>query len=196
MGRRSLIVAALSLAACPAEAPPPVACTPPSVADRVVADFEKAVLTSKDAYVDLFDFVAVGEFEILLHRYDLGGRFPGEFQRKNEFEHEDGTPYPPTREKRNVGNFYPMFVQRTIGTGGCTPSAPRSRYARLLGTYFEPLPDDANDKYKKLWTDANGWLAKGGVIAMQCKGGKGSLAVVYTERSNARGYDLITIYDD
>ena len=29
-----------------------------------------------------------------------------------------------------------------------------------------------------------------------CKGGKGGLAVVYTKRDNARGYDLITIYDD
>jgi len=195
MGNRSLILLVAS-AACQPPAPTAPACPAQSVEDKVVAEFEKAVLTSKDAYVDLFDFVAVGEFEILLHRYDLLGRLPPGFARTGEFEHEDGTPYPPTREKRNVGNFYPLFVQRTIGTGGCTPSAPRSRYARLLGTYFEPLPDDANDKYKKLWTDANGWLAKGGVIAMQCKGGKGSLAVVYTASGNARGYDLITIYDD
>ena len=47
-----------------------------SVPERVAADFEQAVKTSKDAYVALFDFVDVGEYEILLHRYDLNGRFP------------------------------------------------------------------------------------------------------------------------
>jgi hypothetical protein len=193
MGARRLIPL-LALAACPAT--PPAAPTPQSLPDKVVADFEKAVLTSKDAYVDLFDFVAVGEFEILLHRYDLMGRLKPGFARQAEFEGEDGTPYPPTREKRNVGNFYPIFVQRTVGTGKCTAAAPRTRYARLLGTQFEPLPAGTPPGYDKLRADSNGWLQKGGVVAIQCAGGTGSLAVVYTERANARGYDLITIYDD
>ena len=44
--------------------------------------------------------------------------------------------------------------------------------------------------------------SRSGSFVMQTRGSfdgteaKGSLAVVYTERSNARGYDLITIYDD
>ena len=48
--------------------------TPASMPARVATDFETAVLASKDAYVDLFDFSAVGEYEILLHRYDVDGR--------------------------------------------------------------------------------------------------------------------------
>ncbi len=195
MGARRLIPLVL-LAACPAATPPPAPPAPQSLADKVVIDFEKAVLTSKDAYVDLFDFVAVGEYEILLHRYDLLGRLSPGFAREAEFKGEDGTPYPPAREKRNVGNFYPIFVQRTVGTGGCVASPPRTRYARLLGTYFDPLPAGTPPGYDKLRADSNAWLKKGGVVAITCKGGQGSLAVVYTERANARGYDLITIYDD
>jgi hypothetical protein len=40
-------------------------------------------------------------------------------------------------------------------------------------------------------------MANGGVVRIGgCKGGKGGLALVYTKKANARGYDLITIYDD
>src|SRR5439155_3748227 len=110
--------------------------------DRVVADLERAVLASKDAYVALFDFVAVGEYEILLHRYDLNGRLVHlEDDQKEQFRHEDGTPYPEARERRNVGNFYPILAQRTVGTGGCAAAAPRTRYGKLLGVHFDPLPD-------------------------------------------------------
>src|SRR5262245_66249496 len=115
MGARSLIgltsLAALSVGACgpkPVSEPPKPASTP----EKVVADFEQAVKTSKDAYVGLFDFVAVGEFEILLHRYDLNGRLknlPDDV--KQQFAAEDGTPYPPERERRNVGNFYTFLAQ-------------------------------------------------------------------------------------
>jgi len=76
MGARGLSCAVL-LAACghPAAPAEPVASGAVTPA-RVATDFETAVLATKDAYVDLFDFVDVGEYEILLHRYDLNGRFP------------------------------------------------------------------------------------------------------------------------
>jgi hypothetical protein len=190
-GRLSLV----ALAAC-ASAPQPTE-SHGSLADRVAADFEKAVLQSRDAYVGLFDFVAVGEYEILLHRYDLNGRLANlEDDQREQFTGEDGTPYPEARERRNVGNFYPILAQRTVGTGGCSAAAPRTRYGRLLGVFFDPLPEGTPPGYEKLRTDANAWLAKGGVVGVHCTGGKGGLAIVYTARDNARGYDLITIYDD
>ncbi len=190
-GRLSLV----ALASC-ASAPPPTA-SHCGLADRVAADFEKAVLQSRDAYVGLFDFVAVGEYEILLHRYDLNGRFPDlDDDRREQFAGEDGTPYPEARERRNVGNFYPILAQRTVGTGGCSAAAPRSRYGRLLGVFFDPLPEGTPPGYEKLRTDANAWLEKGGVVGIRCTGGQGGLAIVYTAKDNARGYDLITIYDD
>jgi len=207
MGARSLIV--LALAAC--GGPPPASPRPPaSLPERVVADFEAAVKQSKDAYVALFDFAAVGEFEILLHRYDLDGRLMNlEDDQKRQFIAEDGTPYPAERERRNVGNFYTILAQRTVGTGGCTASEPRTRYGKLLGVAFEPLPAQSEvtiggqkvakptpPGYAVLRDHVNAWLAKGGVVGLRCSGGKGGLAIVYTARDNARGYDLITIYDD
>jgi hypothetical protein len=205
MGARGLIV--IALAACGHPAAPH---QPASLGERVVADFEAAVKQSKDAYVALFDFAAVGEFEILLHRYDLNGRLAHlEDDQKQQFISEDGTPYPAERERRNVGNFYTILAQRTVGTGGCTASEPRTRYGKLLGVAFEPLPAQsettiAGNKvaqptppgYAVLRDHVNAWLAKGGVVGLRCSGGKGGLAIVYTARDNARGYDLITIYDD
>jgi hypothetical protein len=191
MGARGLV--ALALAAC-GSAQHGAA---PDLQARVAADFESAVKASREAYVALFDFEAVGEYEILLHRYDLLGRFPDlDDARRAQFTGEDGTPYPPSRERRNVGNFYPILAQRTVGTGGCRAAAPVSRYGQLLGTTFEPLPATVPAKYEKLRTDANGWLARGGVVGIRCSGGEGGLAIVYTARDNARRYDLITIYDD
>jgi hypothetical protein len=187
---------AIALAACgPKSAPAPA--RPTAIADRVAFDFERAVNTSKDAYVALFDFAAVGEFEILLHRYDLNGRLvklPDDM--KQEFRKEDGTPYPAARERRNVGNFYSILAQRTVGSGGCSARAPRTRYGKLLGVAFDPLPEGTPPGYEKLRTSVNGYLAKGGVVGVACSGGKGGIALVWTERPNARGYDLITIYDD
>jgi len=216
MGQRSLIITTM-LAACggsQAQTPvqplpaPPVAPSgkhvdfPPERAfltlpERVVFDFERAVRKNKDAYVELFDFSAVGEIEILLHRYDLNGRLKNlPEQQKAQFTGEDGTPYPPARERRNVGNFYPFLAQRTVGTGGCTLRDPRTHYGKLLAQPYEALPAGTPPKYEKLRTDANAWLAKGGGIGIECDGGEGGLALVYTARDNARGYDLITIYDD
>jgi hypothetical protein len=193
---RGVIVLA-ALAGCATTPAPCPTAPPPSIADRVARDFETAVLAGKDAYVALFDFAAIGEVEILLHRYDLNGRTSERLERRRaEFEGEDGTPYPEARERRNVGNFYPLFVHRTVGTGGCAAVAPRTRYARLLGTFFDPLPAGTPAAYDKLRSDANAWWQHGGVVGIRCSGGKGGLAVVYTERPNARGYDLITIYDD
>jgi hypothetical protein len=200
MGARSLIVvvAVVATGACghPAASPNPP--TPAAnLREKIAHDFETAVVTSKDAYVALFDFAAVGEMEILLRRLDLNGRDVGlTDQQKEMFAKDDGTPFPETRERRNVGNFYPILAQRTVGTGGCKGGEPRGRYGRLLGQPYEPLPPGTPDKYELLRTHANAWLAKGGVAGITCSGGEGGLAVVYTQRDNARGYDLITIYDD
>ncbi len=195
MGHRSLIL--VMLAACGGTSTPAKPAGPRSLPERVAADFEAAVQTSKDAYVALFDFVAVGELEILLHRYDLNGRLVHlDDEQKAQFAAEDGTPYPEARERRNVGNFYPILAQRTVGTGGCTAGEPRTHYGKLLGQKYEPLPEGTPPGYEILRTHANASLDKGGVVAIRCTGGKGGLAIVYTSRDNARGYDLITIYDD
>ena len=194
MGSRFLI--AIVLVACgPKPAPEPA--RPTAMRERVVFDFERAVKASKDSYVGLFDFAAVGEFEILLHRYDLNGRLanlPDDM--KARFAQEDGTPYPAERERRNVGNFYPLLAQRTVGSGGCVATEPRTRYGKLLGAQFEPLPAGTPPGYEKLRTAVNAYLTKGGVVGIKCSGGEGGLALVWTERPNERGYDLITIYDD
>ena len=200
MGARSLIsIAALSVAACGPKSPAERVTSPrpASTPEKVVADFEQAVKSNKDAYVELFDFVAVGEFEILLHRYDLNGRLknlPDDM--KQQFAAEDGTPYPPERERRNVGNFYDFLAQRTVGTGGCIATEPKTKYGKLLGQKYEPLPEGTPPGYETLRVHANEWLANGGVVRVSCSGGKGGIAVVWTKKANDRGYDLITIYDD
>src|SRR5262249_57810184 len=102
---------------------------------------EKAVVQSRDAYVALFDFVAVGEYEILLHRYDLNGRLPNlQDDQREQFAGEDGTPYPEARERRNVGNFYDLLAQRTVGSGGGRGRTPRPRPAPRPGGVFVPPP--------------------------------------------------------
>jgi hypothetical protein len=175
---------------------------PATLPEQVVYDFETAVLTSKDAYVDLFDFEVVGAFEILLRRYDLMGRLPDLTDAEiADLEKDDGTPYPAAREKRNVGNFYKRLAQRTVGTGDCRAEVPHWEYNRKLGLPFEDLPEDFSPEeqraaYETLRVQVNEQLAKGGVIAIRCTGGTKGIALVYSERANARGYDLITIYDD
>jgi hypothetical protein len=194
---------ALALAGCPKPAapPPPPPPDPPqppplTLRERVIADFEVAVLTSQDAFEALFDFAAVGEMEILLHRYDLNGRLPNlDDQQKAELAAEDGTPYPAEREEHNVGEFYKILGQRTVGTGECVGREPRTRYGKLLGTY-PPLPEGTPPKYEELRAHANAWLAKGGVVGIKCRRGRGGLVLVYTAKDKKRGYDLITIYDD
>lgn len=168
-----------------------------SIRERVIFDFERAVKESKDAYVALFDFSSVGQIEVLLHRYDMAGRLPNlPEDLKALYLKEDGTPYSAERERRNVGNFYPFLAQRTVGTGGCYEREPRTKYAKLLGQPYEALPPGTPAKYEILRKNANEWLAKGAVVSFECTGGEFGLAVVYTERNNPRGYDLITIYDD
>jgi hypothetical protein len=155
------------------------------------------VLDSEAAFAALFDFAAVGEFEILLHRYDLNGRLTNLSEKvKEQFRYEDGTPYPAERERRNVTRFYKRFVQRTVGTGGCTAHVSRTKYGKLLGQHYETLPAGTPPEYESLRTHVNEWVKKGGAVALTCTGGRGSLVLVYTARDNARGYDLITIYDD
>jgi hypothetical protein len=191
-------------AGCSKSQPDPVAprpaaaapAAPASLPEKVVADFEAAILSGPAAFEALFDFAAVGEMEILLHRYDLNGRLVNlDEKQKAEFAAEDGTPYPADRERRNVGNFYNGLGKRTIGTGGCTAGEPRTRYGKLLASY-PPLPEGTPPKYETLRTHANEWLAKGGVVGIKCRGGRGGLALVYTQKDTPRGYDLITIYDD
>jgi hypothetical protein len=196
MGHRSLMF--LAVAACGGShaTPAPGPAKAGTLPERVVADFETAVKASQDAFVGLFDFAAVGEYEILLHRYDLNGRLVHlTDDQKAQFRAEDGTPYPEARERRNVGNFYKILAQRTVGTGGCVAGEPRTHYGKLLGT-FEPLPADTPPGYETLRTHATAWLANGGVVGIKCSGGKGGLALVFTAKPGARGYDLITIYDD
>lgn len=204
MGKRGLILLAV-LAACPrkyeqttpgpnpAELPPRVTGFPA----RVAADFEQAILSGPQDYEALFDFAAVGEMEILLHRYDLNGRMELTDDEIDRFSAEDGTPYTAERERKNVGNFYEYLGTRTIGRGGCVATEPRTKYGKLLAQPYEPLPEGTPEGYEILRTHANEWMANGGVVRVGgCKGGKGGLALVYTKKPNARGYDLITIYDD
>lgn len=204
MGKRRLILVVL-LAACPKkhEPTPPQAHLvdlPPAVSGfpaKVAADFERAILAGPQAYEALFDFAAVGEMEILLHRYDLNGRMELTDDEIDRFSAEDGTPYTAERERKNVGNFYEYLGTRTIGKGGCVATLPRTKYGKLLAQPYEPLPEGTPEGYEILRTHANAWMANGGVVRVGgCKGGKGGLALVYTAKPNARGYDLITIYDD
>jgi hypothetical protein len=196
MGTRRLIgMLVVLLAADPAHATPerPVG----GMGAQVVSDFAAAVAHGRNAYVDLFDFAAVGVQEILLHRYDLDGRLILTAEERARFQQEDGTPYPAERERRNVGNFYAILAQRTVGTGrGCTATEPRTRYGKLLGRPYGAFHAGTPAMYERLRALANAWLARGGVVRIACAGGQGGLALVWTKKDNFRGYDLITIYDD
>lgn len=192
---RTPIVFTFLLAACGPKAParPP---RPEPLAERVVYDFETAVLSGRAAFTALFDFAEVGAFEILLRRHDLLGRMPDlTDEEKADLAKDDGTPYPPERERRNVGNFYQRLAQRTVGTGGCRVEPLHWDYNELLGVPFEPLPP-GNEAYAPLRTRINAQLEGGGVVGIRCAGGKGGLALVYSPRPSERGYDIITIYDD
>jgi hypothetical protein len=197
MGRGSLIF--LVLAGCGASASAPAQpARPESLPERVVYDFEHAVLDSKESFLALFDFAAVGEMEILLHRYDLLGRLPDmDEDMKEEYAAEDGTPYPPERERKNVGNYYGWLIKPAIARGGCQAMEPHWNYNKLLGQPQPPFPP-GNESHEALRLKVNTYLenGQGGVIAIRCPGGTRGLALVYTKRDNARGYDLITIYDD
>jgi hypothetical protein len=190
-----ILVAACSGTSKPARAPRPA-----TMPEQVVHDFETAVLASRAEFETLFDFVEVGAFEILLRRYDLLGRLPDlTDEERASLEQDDGTPYPPERERRNVGNFYKRLAQRTVGTGACRAETPRWNYNVQLGVAFEPLPPDTadHDAYELLRVRINAQLEGGGVIGIRCAGGKGGLALVYSPRPDQpRGYDIITIYDD
>lgn len=203
--RAAVVTAALALAGCAGSAPAtqaPAAATWPAapatatLGERVVWDFEHATLAGLDAWVELFDFTEVGAFEILLHRYDLLGRLPNlDDKTRAAYAAEDGTPYPPERERRNVGRFYQRLAQRTVGTGGCTAAAPNWAYNRALGVPFEPLPP-GHEAYEPLRARVNAQLDGGGVIAIRCTGGTQGIALVYSPRPTARGYAIVTIYDD
>lgn len=202
MGARGLgLLPALLVAACggadgggaAAERPRPT-----TLPEQVVYDFERAVIAGQDDMLALFDFAAVGEMEILLHRYDALGRLPDlDDDTREAYLAEDGTPYTPERERRNIGRFYPWLIRPAIAGGDCRAVEPTWNYNRLLGQPFEPLPP-GNETHEALRIKVNTYLegGAGGVIGIRCPGGDRGLALVYTKRDNARGYDLITIYDD
>jgi hypothetical protein len=186
----------LTLAGCgprgEAAGPPPA-----PLARAVVAEFERAVRSSREEFLGLFDFTAVGELEILLHRYDLLGRLPDLSPgTRAEYAAEDGTPYPPERERRNVGGFYPWLIRPSVADGGCAAMTPAWDYNRRLAT-FEPLPP-GNASHEPLRQKVLAYFegGRGGVVGLACPGGARRLALVYTVRDNARGFDLVTIYDD
>jgi hypothetical protein len=192
----ALIAAAGLIAACGGPKAPPRPPRPEPLPERVVHDFETAVLAGRDAFTELFDFAEVGAFEILLRRHDLLGRLPDlTDEEKADLAKDDGTPYPAERERRNVGNFYKRLAQRTVGTGGCRVEPLHWDYNQQLGRPFEPLPP-GNEAYDPLRTRINAQLEGGGVVGIRCAGGKGGLALVYSPRADARGYAIITIYDD
>jgi hypothetical protein len=164
---------------------------------QVVWDFERAVKAGQDETLALFDFAAVGEVEILMHRYDALGRLPEiSDDRRAEYLAEDGTPYPAERERTNIGKYYGFLIRPAIGRGGCQPARPTWKYNRLLD-HYPPLPA-GNESHEALREVVNAYFAdgNGGVVGIRCAGGNRGLALVYTRRDNERGYDLITIYDD
>ncbi|MCB9564720.1 MAG: hypothetical protein H6708_30410 [Kofleriaceae bacterium] len=89
------------------------------------------------------------------------------------------------------------MIRPAIAGGGCAAVTPHWHYNQLLGVPFEPLPP-GNDTHEALRATVNAYLedGAGGVVGIRCPGGTRGLALVYTRRANARGYDLITIYDD
>ncbi|MEZ4366914.1 MAG: hypothetical protein R2939_11565 [Kofleriaceae bacterium] len=114
-----------------------------------------------------------------------------------QYAAEDGTPYPAARERRNVGTFHRTLARRTVGTGGCRVATLEQPYSQAMARPFEPLPADVPPGYLPLREQVNGWLARGGVVGIQCDGGRGRLALMYTaDAARPGGYALITIYDD
>lgn len=102
----------------------------------MAADFERTALESRAAYQALFDFEAVGVFEKLLRRYDALGRIPLSEEARAALLRDSPEPYPPERERRNLGHFYAPLAQRTVGTGGCRGGEPVAEYARHLAGPF------------------------------------------------------------
>ena len=163
---------------------------------RVVAEFEAAVLNSRDAYLNLFDFVAVGRFQILLRRHDLYGRWPNIPARyKANIELDTGAPYPPERERRNVGAMYRRIAQRAVGTGGCSAGEPVDEWVGKMDEPFEPLGPD-NDAYIPLANAINPLIEAGGVVRVMCTGGGHQASLLYTRTNTERGYTLIAITND
>lgn len=197
--KRLLALAALAVG-CGGGAPAPERPRPAvdALPDRVVWDFEHAVLDSKDAFLGLFDFTAVGEMEILLHRYDALGRLPDiDEETTAEYLAEDGTPYTPERERKNVGGFYDWLIRPAIAKGNCAAVTPTWEYNQKLAGPYEPFPE-GHESHEPLRVKVNAYLenGQGGVIGIRCPGSDRGLALVYTKRDSERGYDLITIYDD
>ncbi|MCE9574369.1 MAG: hypothetical protein K8W52_14575 [Deltaproteobacteria bacterium] len=190
------LIAALACAGCGAHAVREVPRDPAAMAARVVADFERATRTSRDAYLALFDFDKVGVYEILLRRLVLV-RFGDNLDpdERARYQADDGTPYPAARERKNVGTiFFDLLARRTVGTGGCAV-VPTSPWNQALLAPVPPLPADSA-AWEPLRAQVNPWLARGGVVDLRCAGGEGTLTLAWTTADTPRGYALITMYDD
>lgn len=194
MSARAALGACLAIAAgCGAR---PIRPAPPALAARVVADFERATRATRDDYLALFDFDKVGAYEILLRRLVLL-RFGADLDpaERAGYEADDGTPYPAARERHNVGTIYfDALAARTVGAGGCA-IVPTSAANRALLGPVPPLPA-TSAAWAPLREQVNPWLAHGGVVDLRCAGGTGTLTLVWTAAATARGYALITMYDD
>ena len=154
--------------------------------------------TSKDAYVALFDFVAVGEYEILLHRYDLNGRLanlPDDMQgavrrprtarpiRPSASAATSATSIDPRAAHRRQRRLHRERAAHALRQAARPARSSRCPRARPPATRSCAPPRTATSRR----------AASSGI---KCSGGKGGLAIVYTESANPRGYELITIYDD
>jgi len=114
---------------------------------------------------------------------------------KAQYTGENGTPYPATRERRNVGNFYPLLAQRTVGTGGCTGGAPHRTTAATGHALRGPARRHAT-RLREAAHRRERVARQGRRRRHPLHRWSGGIAVVYTAAANARGYALITIYDD
>lgn len=187
-------VALVALAGCGARAAAPR--DPAAMAANVVADFERATLTSRETYLALFDFDKVGVYEILLRRIVLV-RFGDALDpdERVRYQADDGTPYPAARERKNVGTiFFDRLARRTVGSGHCAV-VPTSPWNQALLAPVPPLPADSA-AWEPLRAQVNPWLARGGVVDLRCTGGRGTLTLAWTAADAPRGYALITMYDD
>jgi len=146
-------------------------------------------------YVALFDFTAVGEMEILLHRYDLLGRLEHCRGHQRPSSLPEAPCLPGERVKHNVGQLLTKFLgQRTSAPVAAPPARLAPSMARSCDV--SPAPEGALVDYEPAAPEGLGYVAKGGVIAIALHRWQGRHRAGLHERPNARGYDLITIYDD
>ena len=146
----------------------------------VVRRYEAAVRAGRDAYLTLWDFDEVGAVERLLQRYDL---YRGDPLGEPEDVRRAAPPEPFSveRERRNVTNLFPWLGSTPVGSGQCRAREPQSDYTRTMITY-EALPPEDTERWGPLRDRVNAMLACGGIVGMQCAGGRGAIAIVYARK--------------